>query len=107
MELVPRCPGRFVLPSKIAYCVDEADVSAAVRFANANVFHVRDTLVPVNGSGDTSWAWTQLWLYLTIAAIACVVWTILDRKRPNYERLSYWLRLVVRYYIASAALRPI
>ena len=79
-------------------------VDATVHFANAHIFHVRDTLVPVNGSGDTSWAWTELWLYLSVAAIACVVWTILDRKRPNYERLSYWLRLIVRYYIASAAL---
>src|SRR6185436_452574 len=76
----------------------------AVTAANANVFHVRDTLVPVNGSGDTSWAWTQLWLYLTIAAIACVVWTIADRKRTSYTRALYWLRLIVRYYIASAAL---
>ena len=31
-----------------------------VRIANARVFHVRDQLVPVNGSGDTSWAWAQL-----------------------------------------------
>jgi hypothetical protein len=79
-------------------------VNKVVTAANANVFHVRETLVPVNGSGDTSWAWTQLWLYLTIAAIACVVWTIADRKRTSYTRALYWLRLIVRYYIASAAL---
>ena len=42
----------------------------------------------MNGSGDTSYAWAQLWLYLSIAAIACVVWTILDRKRRNYARLG-------------------
>ena len=79
-------------------------VNRAVTFANAEIFHVRETLVPVNGSGDTSWAWTQLWLYLSLAAIACVVWSIADRKRANYSRALYWLRLIVRYYIASAAL---
>jgi len=79
-------------------------VNRAVTFANAEIFHVRETLVPVNGSGDTSWAWTQLWLYLSLAAIACVVWSIADRKRANYTRALYWLRLIVRYYVASAAL---
>jgi hypothetical protein len=76
----------------------------AVQVANARVFHVRDALVPINGSGDTSWAWTALWLYLSVAAIGCVVWTIVDRKRAHYERLAFWLRTIVRYYIASAAL---
>jgi hypothetical protein len=75
-----------------------------VRVGNARLFHVRDQLVPVNGSGDTSWAWAQLCLYLTLAAIACVVWSIVDRKRTSYARPLYWLRLIVRYYVASAAL---
>jgi hypothetical protein len=74
-----------------------------VRMSNARVFHLRDTLVPVNGSGDTSWAFAQLCLYLSLAAVGCIVWSILDRKRSNYSRLLYWLRLIVRYYIASAA----
>jgi hypothetical protein len=76
----------------------------AVRASNAHLIHVRDTLVPMNGSGDTSYAWAQLWMYVVLAAVACVVWSILDRKRQNYERPAYWLRLVVRYYIATAAL---
>jgi hypothetical protein len=76
----------------------------AVHASNSRFFHVRETLVPVNGSGDTSWAWTEFRLYLVIALIACVLWSVLDRRRGNYERLSYWLRLAVRYYIASAAL---
>jgi hypothetical protein len=79
-------------------------INWAVYASNANVFHVREKLVPMNGSGDTSYAFTQLWLYLSVAAIACVVWSVLDRRRTNYERPLYWLRLVVRYYIASAAL---
>jgi hypothetical protein len=79
-------------------------VEWAVQASNAHIFHVRDTLVPVNGSGDTSWAWTQLWLYLSVAAIACVVWSIADRKRERYDRALFWLRMSVRYYIAAAAL---
>ena len=79
-------------------------VDLAVHAGNASMFHVRPTLVQVNGSGDTSWAWAQLWLYLTLAAIACVVWSVFDRRRPNYERLAFWLRMILRYYVAAAAL---
>ena len=76
----------------------------AVRAGNARFFHIRDTLVPVNGSGDTSYAYARLCLLLSIAAIGCVIWSVLDRRRPNYQRLSFWLRTIVRYYVAAAAL---
>jgi hypothetical protein len=82
----------------------DAAMDWAVRASNAHIFHVRETLVPMNGSGDTSYAWAQLWLLLSLAAIGCVIWTLLDQKRPHYERPAYWLRLMVRYYIAAAAL---
>jgi hypothetical protein len=75
-----------------------------VRLSNTHLFHVRDVLIPPNGSGDTSWAWAQLCLYLTLAAVGCVVWSIADRKHASYARGLYWLRLIVRYYIATAAL---
>ena len=76
----------------------------AVRAGNACCFHVRETLVPFNGSGDTSYGWAQLWLFMSVAAIVAAAWSLLDWKRPNYERGLYGLRTVVRYYIASAAL---
>src|SRR5215204_3282874 len=82
----------------------DAAIDWAVRTGNARLFHIRETLVPVNGSGDTSYAWARLCLLLGIAAVACLAWTILDRRRAHYERPAYWLRLVVRYYIAMAAL---
>ena len=82
----------------------DAAMDWAVRASNAHVFHVRETLVLMNGSGDTSYAWAQLWLFLSLAAIGCIVWTVLDRRRAHYERAAYWLRLMVRYYIAAAAL---
>src|SRR5688572_1250649 len=79
-------------------------LEAAVQFSNDRIFHVRDTLVQVNGSGDTSWVWTAMWMYMLVAALVSVVWSIADRKRPNYGRLAYWLRLIVRYFLASVAL---
>jgi hypothetical protein len=79
-------------------------VDRLVRWSNAHVFHTWATLVPVNGSGDTSWAFTEMKMYLVIAAAACVVWSVLDRKRANYRRALLWLRMSARYYVAAAAL---
>ena len=76
----------------------------AVFAANSRFFHVRETLVMPNGSGDTSYMYAQFYLFLSLAAITCVVWSVLDRKRASYGRLLYWLRLSVRYYITIAAL---
>lgn len=75
-----------------------------VNIANENLFHVREQLVPVNGSGDTSYAWTQLWLYLSLAFIGCAVWSLIDRKSTHYIKSDYWLRTIVRYFIAMQAL---
>jgi len=74
-----------------------------VHLGNAKLFHVREVLVPENGSGDTSWGWAELWLLLTLAGLGCLIWSVLDRKRANYTHLNYWLCLFARYYIAYVA----
>ncbi|MBS1577835.1 MAG: hypothetical protein JST09_21225 [Bacteroidetes bacterium] len=75
----------------------------AVRKANAKFFHIREVLIEPNGSGDTSWAWAQTWLLLILALMGCIIWSILDRKRPDYFRLNYWLCLFTRYYVAMVS----
>ncbi len=84
--------------------VVERGIDLAVRWSNASLFHVRETLVPPNGSGDTSWAWARLWLFLLTAAVAAVAWSAVDRKRTAYPRALYWMRTVLRYYLALFAL---
>ena len=70
-----------------------------VETANKHIFHVREVLVPMGGSGDTSYGWAQLWLFLSLALFGGIIWTILDSKRKNYVVLDFWLRTVIRYYI--------
>lgn len=70
-----------------------------VKFANKEIFHFYDKLVLPNGSGDTSFNWTEVALYLLIALAGCLFWSVADRKRANYNRLSYWLRIFVRYFV--------
>lgn len=71
-----------------------------LRFANAHWFNIADELVPTNGSGDTSMAWAALCLTLIVAALGAAIWSLLDHKRGNYEKIDYWLRITVRYYLA-------
>jgi hypothetical protein len=62
-------------------------VSFSVEWGNAHVFHVKDKLIFPNGSGDTSFAFAQIYLYLGLAVIGCIVWSVLDHKRREYGAL--------------------
>jgi hypothetical protein len=52
------------------------------------------------GSGDTTLDYINNLLVLLLAFAAAVIWSVLDRKRPNYLSLEAWLRLLVRYTLA-------
>ncbi|UHG91519.1 hypothetical protein [Spirosoma oryzicola] len=74
-----------------------------VTAANDYIFHVKDELVPLNGSGDTSYGYAQLCFFLLVAVVGTVIWTIFD-KRKEYNTGYYWLIVLVRYYVAMMAL---
>jgi len=74
-----------------------------VRLANAKIFHIKKELVPVSGSGDTSWGWAQLYTFLLLALIGCIIWSVIDSRRKSYNKADYWLCLFTRYYIAMFA----
>jgi hypothetical protein len=70
---------------------------------NKYVFHLKDTLEPFNGSGDTSLGWGQFYTYLLLSFIGSLIWMLLDTKRQNYAVLNFWLRNIVRYFVAIVA----
>jgi hypothetical protein len=61
-----------------------------------------DITVFTNGSGDTTYNYVQVLCFLTLAVLATVIWSALDRRRSHYERLYQWLRIYVRFSLASA-----
>ena len=78
----------------------------AVIKSNANffqVFHVKYVKVVHNGSGDTSFSWAEICLYLSLALIGCIFWSILDRHRKGYAGLNYLLCLLLRYTLVLNA----
>jgi len=56
------------------------------------------------GSGDTMHNYVQLVFALLFATAGTIVWSVLDRKRGNYEKHLYWFVIVLRYYLAFTML---
>lgn len=75
-----------------------------VTWTAANLLHVRLVFSPLNstnGSKDTTANYVQLLCYLAVTAAITVVWSVADRKRPNYQRLYDWFRLYLRMVLAA------
>lgn len=84
------------------YNVVEA-LTTKANFYFFQVFNIKNVHPVSNGSGDTSYSWAQNYLFLSIAAIGCIIWTILDRKRKGYRQLNYLLCLLIRYNLVLIA----
>lgn len=65
-----------------------------------NILNIED---PFNsqptGSGDTLLSYAANFTVLIVAVLTTFIWSILDRNRPNYNRLLYWIEVLVRYYL--------
>jgi uncharacterized membrane protein YphA (DoxX/SURF4 family) len=73
-----------------------------VPWVAAHVLHLsRPITIFENGSGDTTYNWVQVGCFLVIAILATVLWSVLDRKRPSYDRLYRWSRLYLRLWLAT------
>ncbi|TJZ61471.1 hypothetical protein FAZ15_09775 [Sphingobacterium olei] len=69
-------------------------------FAEHILYYQYDYRIFTNGSGDTSYDWISLLIIFLAALGGAIIWTLIDKKRRNYDRCYYWLTVIVRYYIA-------
>lgn len=68
----------------------------------AHVFRIKHDLVYTgSGSGDKTFDWVLAFCLLVIAAVITLVWSILDRHRPNYLTFHKWFRVALRFALAS------
>ncbi len=75
---------------------------AVVDWTARHVFGVSSELVVTgSGSGDKTFDWIQAFCALVLAGVGAVLWSALDRRRPNYVRAEGWLRLAVRIALGS------
>jgi hypothetical protein len=71
---------------------------AVVNWVGQQVFQVEVT-ARLGARGDITSDYVEMFCKLVLAAAA--VWSLLDRKRPNYARLFAWLRVSVAFYLAA------
>lgn len=61
--------------------------------------HEYNLTIFTNGSGDTTYDYILLLLFVIFSAFGCLVWSILDNKSKDYNKLYYWLIVLVRFYL--------
>lgn len=52
-----------------------------------------------NGSGDTTYDYVLIFTIFLCAILTTLIWSIIDRKSSNYNKLYYWLTVALRFYI--------
>jgi hypothetical protein len=74
---------------------------APVYWLDIHVFHTGyDPKTQQPFPGDNHFGVLFYLLLLLVALIGAIVWSILDRKRSDYNRLRYWFSLYLRYMLA-------
>jgi uncharacterized membrane protein YphA (DoxX/SURF4 family) len=64
-----------------------------------HVFRMGALQTHATGSGDRIIDYVGLLIIVFVATLGTIVWTLLDRRRQQYERLHDWLRVMVRYSV--------
>ncbi len=84
----------------------EAPWHALTPWVAIHIFHLRGAVTQYHptGSGDTTLDYILVFCFATIAAIAALIWSFLDSRRPDYKILYAWLRLLVRFTLAFTLL---
>jgi len=68
----------------------------------ANFIGMEEPLVTKsNGSGDTTFRYLSVMFFLLLTALSTLIFSILDRKRTNYNELFKWFTLLLRYFLAA------
>jgi uncharacterized membrane protein YphA (DoxX/SURF4 family) len=66
-----------------------------------SVLHLEKPItVFTNGSGDTTYDYVLMLTMIILSILVCITWSILDRKRKNYDTAYYWLCVLLRYVLA-------
>lgn len=52
-----------------------------------------------NGSGDTTYDYVLVLTMFLLSIVSCIIWSILDKNRKNYNTAYYWLCVLLRYFL--------
>ena len=73
-----------------------------ISWTASRIFHHQALLVVTgSGSGDKTFDWVEAFCLFAIAFLVIVLWSWLDRRRPNYSSLDKWFYLFVRFAVGT------
>lgn len=76
-------------------------IPGAVAWVGKHLFGV-NAKFQNNGSGDTTYHYVAAFCVLAVSLVVTGVWSVLDRKQPDYHRLHLFLRALVRFSLGTA-----
>lgn len=73
-----------------------------VAWLGKHLFQISYTIIsPYDAQhNDRTYVYLLYFAMAAMAAIGTILWSVLDRKRTNYETAYYWLTTIIRYYLA-------
>ncbi|MGW0179344.1 DoxX family protein [Nocardia sp. NPDC003345] len=89
---------------------DEAPIWPLLRLApllewvGRNVFGAETVFRSDSGSGDQAAIWVLMFCLLVVSAVVAAIWSVLDRRRAAYPRLSAWFLTGLRWALAGQML---
>jgi hypothetical protein len=76
-------------------------IEAMVSWVAVRVWGFSMPLVLFSGSGDKPFDYALAFTLLIVSVVVTVLWSLIDRRRPNYVRLHAWLRLLLRLAVGA------
>lgn len=78
-------------------------LDAVIPWVGVNVFHIDYPITsPTFGNhSDSTFIYIQYFVTIVVAFVGAIIWSLFDGKRLNYDKLYYWLTVLIRYYLAA------
>lgn len=77
-------------------------LDAIIGWTGKHLFPISYTIIsPYDGQhNDRAYIYLLYFILVLVAMMGTIIWSVLDRKRTNYETLFYWFTTIIRYYLA-------
>lgn len=59
------------------------------------------TLPTFGNHSDSTFIYIQYFVTIVLAILGSLIWSFFDRRRLSYDKLYYWLTVLIRYYLAA------
>lgn len=77
-------------------------LDTVISWIGQDLFNIQSIIIsPYDGEhNDRTYVYLLYFAIAVIAVLGTILWSLLDRKRQNYQVLYYWFTTIIRYYLA-------